>query len=178
MKRAWLWMVLVLAGSSVLRAQEPLHPWTWELQGGYNTAGGWLDSGWMAQTGIGYAWTDYVSVVLHGAYYQGNLKGISGSNALYVLTVAPELRRPVSDHGEVYVFMGAGVAGTSSSYSGRGWQRIHLPSQTKWAGEAGIGYRHFFSRQVGMSFQVTYTHMAFEPSVDVGDGRVGLVIRF
>ncbi len=178
MKRAWLLAVLVLAGSSVLCAQEPLDPWTWELQGGYGTSSAWLDSGWMAQTGLGYAWTDHFSVVLHGAYYQGNLKGITGSNALYTLTLAPELRRSVSAHGEVYVFLGAGVAGTYSYYWGRGWQRIHVPSQTRWAGEAGIGYRHFFSRGVGMSFQVTYTHMAFDPSVDVGDGRVGLVVRF
>ena len=96
----------------------------------------------------------------------------------YTFTLAPELRRSVSDQGEVYVFLGAGVAGTYSYYWGRGWRRIHVPSQTKWAGEAGIGYRHFFSRRVGMSFQVTYAHMAFDPSVDVGDGRVGLVVRF
>ncbi len=88
MKRAWLLAVLVLAGSSVLRAQEPLDRWSWELQGGYNTSSGWLDSGWMAQTGLGYARTDHFSVAFHGAYYQGNLKGIPGSNALYVFTLA------------------------------------------------------------------------------------------
>ncbi len=190
MKKLLVVVFVLVSATVAVSAQAPPNPWTWELQGGYYASSNFMDSDWNASTGIAYAFTDHWKLAFHATYWDGKIKDSVGSAAsnIWTFTIAPEYDYNLTEKDQIYAFIGAGVADMQSKEY---WVRdggllryVRQPSQSKWAGEAGFGYRRFFTRSVGMSFQLTYTHMGFDSiryvsdKTDIVDARVGVVVRF
>ncbi len=183
MKKLGLTMAFLLVGSLAVMAQTPATPWTWQLSAGYNTSTGWMKSGWNGSTGFGYMFNDNFKLNVDLGYFEGKVKDTSIKDHVWTLMVAPEYVYKISDSDQVYALIGAGVARRDSKdytfYTTLPPTPVHLASESKFAAEAGIGYRHFFSKNVGLQLQATYTHMAFkDQKLNPVDGRVGLVVRF
>ncbi len=190
MKKLVIAVLVFMTASLGLMAQTPKNPWTWELQGGCYASSNFMDSDWSASTGIAYNFTDNWKLAFHATYWDGKIKDSlnSTTNNIWTFTIAPEYDYNLTDKDQFFVFAGAGVAEMQSKdYWLRDGGRslyVHQPSRTKWAGEVGFGYRRFFTPNVGMSFQLTYTHMGFDSvryvsdKTDIGDARIGLVVRF
>jgi opacity protein-like surface antigen len=183
MKKLGLAMAFLLVGSLAAMAQAPSQPWTYQLSAGYNTNTGWMKSGWNASTGIGYSFNDSFKLNFDVGYFEGKVKDIDIKDHIWTFMVAPEYVYKISDSDQVYALIGAGVARRDSKdytfYSTLPPTPVHLASESKFAAEAGVGYRHYFNKSVGLQLQATYTHMAFkDKSLNPVDGRVGLVVRF
>jgi outer membrane protein W len=182
MKKVLIALSLALALGTAAWAQTPDTPWTWQLQAGYNNSTKWLDSGWNGSTGVGYAFNNNFKLNFDVGYFQGKIKHSDIKSHIWTFMLAPEYVTSVTDNDQFYGFVGVGVARNDSKDYSTGLpaplDTVKLPGQSKFAAEAGIGYRHFFNKNVGMSVQATYTHMAFKEKLDPVDARVGLVVRF
>ena len=180
MKKLMLALTMVLAGGVAALAQTPAStPWSWQLQAGYNNSSKWLDSGWNGATSIGYQFTDAFKLNFDLGYFEGKIKDTNVKDNIWTFMIAPTYVYNVTSNDQVYGFIGAGVADRSSkTYVINGFPAVRVPSESKWAAEAGVGYNHFFTPKVGLNLQATYTHMAFDPKIDPVDARVGLIVRW
>ncbi len=179
MKRLLLVAIAMVFTSVALMAQTPANPWSWQLQAGYNNSTGNMKSGWDGATSLGYQFNDSFKLNLDLGYFEGKIKDTPLKSHIWTFMLAPEYVYNLSSDNQVYAFVGAGVADRSSKeYHLAGVMPVRLPSATKWAAEAGVGYNHFFNQNVGLNLQATYTHMAFAEKLNPVDARVGLVIRF
>jgi len=170
--------ISVLASIAAM-AQAPATPWTWQLQTGYSTSTKSMDSGWNGATSVGYQFTDAFKLNFDLGYFQGKIKETNLQNHIWTFMVAPTYVYHASANDQVYGFVGAGLAERGSkTYIDSASSEVHLPSESKFAAEAGIGYNHFFNKSVGINLQATYTYMAFERSLEPVDGRVGLIVRW
>ncbi|MEJ2421922.1 MAG: outer membrane beta-barrel protein [Acidobacteriota bacterium] len=179
MRKTALILGFLLATTLTVSAQTNTSPWTWQFQGGYNSSSKWLKDGWMGSTGIGYNFTDNFRLGLDLGYWQGRIKDADAHDHLWSFMINPEYDYNINNQNQVYVFAGLGFArrATANFLTAPGmWN--HFDSQTKWAGDAGIGYRYFVNRAVGLTAQLQYTHMAFSQKLDTADARVGVIIRF
>ena len=184
MKKMILVLTMAALGSFSAMAQTPAStpphtPWSWQFQAGVNTSSKSLDSGWMSATSIGYQFSDAFKLSFDLGYFEGKIKHTGLKNHIWTLMVAPTYVYHFSAKDQVYGFVGAGLAqqGSETYYDGALTEN-HIAGATKFAAEAGVGYNHFFTQNVGLNLQATYTHMQFDPSIDPVDGRVGLIVRW
>jgi len=181
MKKIILALMMAALGGVAAMAQtsSPSTPWSWQLQSGYNTSSKSLDSGWTGATSLGYQFSDAFKLSFDLGYFEGKIKHTSLKNHVWTLMVAPTYVYHLSPNDQVYGFIGAGLAQQSSkTYLDSALIDTRIAGTTKFAAEAGIGYNHFFTQNVGLNLQATYTHMEFDPSIDPVDGRVGLIVRW
>jgi opacity protein-like surface antigen len=180
MKKMILALTMVALGGAAAMAQTaPTTPWSWQLQSGYSTSSKSLDSGWTGATSIGYQFTDAFKLSFDLGYFEGKIKNTSLKNHIWTFMVAPTYVYHLSPKDQLYGFIGVGLAQQNSkTYTDSALASIQIPDATKFAAEAGVGYNHFFTQNVGLNLQATYTHMEFDPSLDPVDGRVGLVVRW
>ncbi len=184
MKKVLLIAAFLTFGSLPFFAQAPSNPWFWDLNAGYNNSNKWMDGGWNYSTRLGYAFTDNFKLNFDMGYLEGKVKDSSVKDHIWTFMLAPEYATSLTDSDQVYGFIGAGFARRDSfSYTLNAFPspgRFAFGSETKWAAEAGVGYRHFFTKNVGINLQATYTHMGFNDveKINTVDGRIGLAVRF
>ncbi|MEJ2421920.1 MAG: outer membrane beta-barrel protein [Acidobacteriota bacterium] len=177
MKRVIILCVALLAFSLSAFAQDS-HTGFWQLQGGYNNSNNAFDSGFMLSTGVGFKMSEHFDLGFNLGYWQGKQGGGFGDVNIMTFFVAPQYVNKFGNDNEFYALIGLGLAEHGSSTYDFGFYRYRLASETVWAGEAAAGIRHFFNDKVGLSFQLTYTHMDFNQTADVADGRIGVVVRW
>lgn len=169
----------LLLASTAIVAQTNSTPWDFQFQTGYNTSSKWLDSGWLSSAGLSYSFNNDWALRGDLAYYEGKVKDRGEKDHVWTLMFAPQYTYKLNEANDLYFFAGLGVAKRDSlNFMFDPSTPVSIGSETKWAGEAGFGYRHFFNKNIGMSLQATYNHFAFSDKIDNGDVRVGIVARF
>ncbi|MEJ2421921.1 MAG: outer membrane beta-barrel protein [Acidobacteriota bacterium] len=182
MKKFVLMAGLLLAAGMTLYAQSGTGSnsvWSLQAQLGHNLSSGELDSGNLFSLGGGYQFTSNIRIGLDLATWEGNLQPPwLGSNRFWTAMIAPEYDIPIDSFNQLYVLAGLGFAHRGSKVLFVGPNEVfYQPGDTKWAGELGVGWRHFFNENWGLSVQGTYTHLDLL-SADTVDGRVGVFYRF
>ena len=175
MRKLVLALGILFAAGGTAMAQTSAGPWSFQFQAGYTSQSEWLDSGLVGSVGVGYTFGDHFALNFHAGYLEGKIRYFGAKDAILTLMVAPEFVFDFAANNQFYAFVGVG-----SAYRGEKSTNIYyIPSETAFAAEVGVGYRHFFNESVGLSFQITMTHInATGGNLDPVDARLGLAVRF